>query len=547
MFNSVAFEVVIGLVFVYLLYSLFITILGELIVTKLDVRARLLRHAIDRMLNDGYYKCVAKKVAASQDEVVKQAAPENKDVAQQQKEDVLERITESYWDKLLIREPKLFKASLAGKFYEQPTIKYLSKLDSKKPSYFSADNFGETVISLLKDVALRNTELNTGKTVKATEDTYDTISAILYAEKTPEMQKDTKNHLINIWQSSKKTLPDEITVDKPATVAEFKVRLMKWFNETMDRANGWFKEKLRLILFFLGFIIAACFNVDSIKIGQLLATDKDARAQLVSMGIAFAKDSAKFKPYLNKDGDTVHSQTIIDSAYSHINKDISSANKVLGLGWNFDDKLKSDDFVISTETKGLFAKAEKNGNYDNEKQAIKNYLNAKNKSAFVGTNATGVHNRIDSVNLQQEILNKDSIIGSYSMPESAIAMKILAGQSILLKALKEKLAGTQKMWAYLGHLSADSLSSYKLEADKITDNKFVFIDSASKDGATVYGRRHYSYLELFPVFITRMFSISFFGFVITAFALSLGAPFWFDLLSKLVSIRGAGIKPEEKK
>ena len=27
----------------------------------------------------------------------------------------------------------------------------------------------------------------------------------------------------------------------------------------------------------------------------------------------------------------------------------------------------------------------------------------------------------------------------------------------------------------------------------------------------------------------------------------MGAPFWFDLLNKLVSIRGVGVKPEEKK
>ncbi|MBK7900720.1 MAG: hypothetical protein KA603_01145 [Azonexus sp.] len=34
-----------------------------------------------------------------------------------------------------------------------------------------------------------------------------------------------------------------------------------------------------------------------------------------------------------------------------------------------------------------------------------------------------------------------------------------------------------------------------------------------------------------------------FGWLITAMAATLGAPFWFDALSKLVSLRGAGIKP----
>ena len=55
MFDNVAFEVVIGLVFIYLLYSLLVTILGEIISTFLGIRARLLRAAIERMLNDGYY------------------------------------------------------------------------------------------------------------------------------------------------------------------------------------------------------------------------------------------------------------------------------------------------------------------------------------------------------------------------------------------------------------------------------------------------------------------------------------------------------------
>jgi hypothetical protein len=35
------------------------------------------------------------------------------------------------------------------------------------------------------------------------------------------------------------------------------------------------------------------------------------------------------------------------------------------------------------------------------------------------------------------------------------------------------------------------------------------------------------------------------GWLLTMFAISLGAPFWFDLLSKFMSIRGTGVKPSE--
>jgi len=38
----------------------------------------------------------------------------------------------------------------------------------------------------------------------------------------------------------------------------------------------------------------------------------------------------------------------------------------------------------------------------------------------------------------------------------------------------------------------------------------------------------------------------FLGWFATGLALSLGAPFWFDLLSKFVNIRGTGVKPDRQ-
>jgi hypothetical protein len=35
--------------------------------------------------------------------------------------------------------------------------------------------------------------------------------------------------------------------------------------------------------------------------------------------------------------------------------------------------------------------------------------------------------------------------------------------------------------------------------------------------------------------------------LLTVIALSLGAPFWFELLKRIISIRSAGANPDEKK
>jgi hypothetical protein len=51
--------------------------------------------------------------------------------------------------------------------------------------------------------------------------------------------------------------------------------------------------------------------------------------------------------------------------------------------------------------------------------------------------------------------------------------------------------------------------------------------------------------DLFP-FDTGPSWVKLIGLLLTALAISLGAPFWFDLLNKVISIRAAGRSPEER-
>ncbi|HEY5917548.1 MAG TPA: hypothetical protein VIU13_09115, partial [Chryseolinea sp.] len=52
MIDNVALDVVIGLVFIYLLYSLFATVIMEIISSTFGLRARNLSYALRRMLMD---------------------------------------------------------------------------------------------------------------------------------------------------------------------------------------------------------------------------------------------------------------------------------------------------------------------------------------------------------------------------------------------------------------------------------------------------------------------------------------------------------------
>src|SRR4051794_32539441 len=121
MFDNVAFEVVIGLVFIYLLYSLLITIIGEIISTACGIRQRLLRIAIERMFNDGYYT--------------------KKERAQKKHTNIIKSMclsVKGWARKVLLYEPKEFKASFAGRFYEYPAIKYLGRIEDDHKGIFNS-------------------------------------------------------------------------------------------------------------------------------------------------------------------------------------------------------------------------------------------------------------------------------------------------------------------------------------------------------------------------------------------------------------------------
>ncbi|PWC53582.1 hypothetical protein [Azospirillum sp. TSO22-1] len=54
-------------------------------------------------------------------------------------------------------------------------------------------------------------------------------------------------------------------------------------------------------------------------------------------------------------------------------------------------------------------------------------------------------------------------------------------------------------------------------------------------------------LVRFPSVLINVLATHLLGWLLTGFALSLGAPFWFDLLSQFVRLRGTGPKPDDKR
>lgn len=312
MFNNVVLDVFIGLIFVFLLYSLLATILHEFIAKWMNLRARMLQKALRRMLED------------DRGSVLETGLPQ------------IGTETKKLFSRFL---KPINKGSMLEKFYSHPTIKYLgeNKLFSK-PSYLHAHNFSQTLIHLL-----RGKDYD-GRTTKESELIWKELK-----ENKLNINEETRTNLINLFADARQ---DSFV---------FKNKLEDWFEETMERASGWYKKQTQTILLIIGFGIAVLFNVDTIAIAKILMKDKKAREQMVQLAMSKQEQYGALLDSTQKvkitktsiiNGDTIItsfdstikepiSDKFLETTYNELNKDATDVMGVLGLRGIADKKSKS--------------------------------------------------------------------------------------------------------------------------------------------------------------------------------------------------------------
>jgi len=370
MLNSTVLDIVIGLVFIYLLYSLLVTTIQEIIASNFGFRAKILQRAVFRMLED-----------------------DNK--------------FNSKFRSVLY----LFKKSGNGgeknstsyEFYKHPLIRFLGESDCHgKPAYINKETFSKVIIDLL-----RGDQVNPGDDIKLL------IQKALDEKTTSwgnaKISDETVSYLKSIW------------ADADGDIKRFKGHLENWFDETMDRASGWYKKHTQFILFFVGLTIAILFNVDTIKIVDKLEKDPKIREQLVQQAEEF------------------------DKAHPDLEKQL------------FLQKAENEKFLAQYSKK--------------EVASNKSLQNKQSEDSLVTVNYLNIQARKDTLLNRADLMMKNDI-----------------------KKCNDVLG--------LGPNSYDG----------ITRNLGTFVSALA-------------------------------GWIITALALSLGAPFWFDLLNKLMKLRGSVATP----
>jgi hypothetical protein len=316
MFNSSVLDVAIGLVFVYLVLGLMCTTVNEWLAQLFKTRAATLREGIRRLLHappDGTYlirpidinvAALAKRFKKSDDKLTQTVGPFSAALqsalaqfetdlaaspdaqppgslasamadqlnAAMEQTGLGKKIDDSKvtpetraengkslkgTDLLRINRALLSEAypdvitSLSDAFYSHPLIKSLAR-PGEHPAYVPSKTFALTLIDIL------------GKG-QATAGTAEQIKASL--DNLPD--SDVKKSLQALLRNGTNSME------------QVQEKLESWFNASMDRVSGWYKNRVQVWTVVIASIVTILINADTIQIAQKLMINPALRDKIV--------------------------------------------------------------------------------------------------------------------------------------------------------------------------------------------------------------------------------------------------------------------------
>ena len=283
--------------------------------------------------------------------------------------------------------------------------------------------------------------------------------------------------------------------DSGRDVEEFKKHLGAWFDRSMDRVTGWYKKYTQGFILVLGLVLAFACNVDSLHIIDTLSTDPALREQIVKSATE----------YVNKSPNLAKKATDAEANAKGAKEDADKES----------DPKKKADALKAAEELEKDAKAARDA-WNAELAKAANDLEKAKKSADEANSAESA---------AKEATNK-------TPGDAALASKAKDAEKTANKATEETKVAKEKLEKLKSVSSSDATVLLK---NAVRDMNGFGLPIGWHKGDWDKTWRD------FPSGLTAIL-----GWLLTALAASLGAPFWFDTLNKIVTIRAGGRAPEEK-
>jgi hypothetical protein len=239
-----ALDVAIGLVLMFFLLSTACSAINELLASIFGWRAKTLEDAIRNVVGDGKVKRGWKEWIGrvhKKDPVADKAAAPVPD-------DLTSALFDHWRIRALVRNP-------------QSTVRR-----RRRPSYVSPAAFSLSVAERLAEAAPTPgapAEQPAGRPVSAESD-----STILVR---------VQSALEGLAEGLQRELLQKAAANAHGTLDGFRLQLERGFDDAMERASGWYKRKVQLVLILLATAIAIGGNVDSVRVATTLWQDGPVR------------------------------------------------------------------------------------------------------------------------------------------------------------------------------------------------------------------------------------------------------------------------------
>ena len=238
MLSSSALDVAIGMVFIFLAFSLVVSSVVEAIASTLKWRSSSLLQGVKDLLNDHAFTGLAMNL----------------------------------YNHALVnpREPGTATSGAPAQATDGKAV----KMGSKRPSYINADQFAAAMIDIIGLVGNQN------EMKKAIN---DDPKSLVSKNKDPQL-----NQLLN-----------GIVNRTGGDLQKVQQNLAGWFDNAMDRVGGVYKRRTQLFSFVIALLIAASLNVNAINIGRtlwrqpMLVKEIAPQKDLASMDVSKTLDTLK--------------------------------------------------------------------------------------------------------------------------------------------------------------------------------------------------------------------------------------------------------------
>lgn len=282
-------DVAIGLFFIYLILSLLVSGIQELIATVLEWRAKQLKEAIQILLGD----------TEANDPSAKQA----------------QKIANDLWNHPLIRS-----------LNQRKKRKFLPR--SVGPSYISSKMFAATLLEILQT----DYDFNPSETIG------EIVESI---NKNKKLEPEIQRRIYSIALIAQRTVSASEN-----GIKSLEKEIIIWFDQSMERASGVYTRNVKGLAFWIGLVVTLAINADSFHILERLNKDAALRSSINQVASnVISNNKPRIEDCLreaNKSKDSTQKLRQQNQCFEDINEDINTAldNITMPLGWSTMEEFK---------------------------------------------------------------------------------------------------------------------------------------------------------------------------------------------------------------